>query len=231
MRMKRTISVFLLLALLLTLFGCAGETARDETTVQPPAEETMKEATEEATTPVYEGELPDDLFGVFDEESYTNGCFGVKYLRDGSWKFFTTQELASVNGGAFGETEAETLKRVGCVYDMYARCGQDTLGFTLAIPAVQFGKAMTEEEYAQAVKEASARDYAGTDYDVVSDELGTAQFGGAEHACFDLTVAANGMIFYTKQIFIQQGDFTGVICVSSQGEDGRASLLSHFSGT
>ena len=83
----------------------------------------------------------------------------------------------------------------------------------------------------QAVKAASARDYAGADYDVVSDEIATAQFGEKEHACYYMTVAANGMVFYTARIFLQQGDFIGVIYVSAESEAQRTSLLSSFSYT
>lgn len=220
--MKNAIAVILLVSLLLALGGCAGDTEP-----LPSEQPSVAEATEKTPAPTYDGELPADLFGIFDEESYENAFFGVKYLRDGNWTFYTSQELASVNGGA-GETPAETLRRVGYVYDMYARSGQETLGFTVAIPSVQYGKAMTEAEYAQATKDASARDYAGADYDVVSGEIGTAQYGGAEHPCFYLTVAANGMVFYTAQLFMQRGDFMGIVYVSAESEEGRTSLLSSF---
>ena len=223
--MKRAIVLALLLSLLLALSACTGETAQSEASEQS----ALPDATEKAPDPPYDGEIPEDVFGIYDEESYTNDYFGVEYKRDGNWAFYTMQELASVNGLAFGETETDALKRIGYVYNMYARSEMDTLGFTIAIPAVQYGKAMTEAEYAQATKDASARDYAGADYDVVSGELGTASFGGEEHACFDLTVAANGMMFYTKQIFIQRGDYIGVVYVSSQTEEGRTYLLNSFS--
>ena len=223
--MKKAIVLALLLSLLLALSACTGETAQSEASEQS----ALPDATEKAPDPPYDGEIPEDVFGIYDEESYTNDYFGVEYKRDGNWAFYTMQELASVNGLAFGETETDALKRIGYVYNMYARSEMDTLGFTIAIPAVQYGKAMTEAEYAQATKDASARDYAGADYDVVSGELGTASFGGEEHVCFDLTVAANGMMFYTKQIFIQRGDYIGVVYVSSQTEEGRTYLLNSFS--
>lgn len=219
--MKKAIALTLLLSLLLALSACAGETA------QPDASEwsEVPDVTQNALDAAYDGEIPEDIFGIYDEESYTNDYFGVEYKRDGNWNFYTLQELASLNVG----TEETALRNRGYVYDMYARSGMDTLGFTVAIPAVQYGKTMTETEYAQATKDASARDYAGADYDVVSGELGTVSFGGEEHACFDLTVAANGMIFYTKQIFIQRGDYIGVAYVSSQTEEGRTRLLNSFS--
>lgn len=219
--MKKAIALTLLLSLLLALSACAGETA------QPDASERSEvpDATQNAPDAAYDGEIPEDIFGIYDEESYTNDYFGVEYKRDGNWVFYTLQELASLNVG----TEETALRSRGYVYDMYARSGMDTLGFTVAIPVVQYGKTMTETEYAQATKDASARDYAGADYDVVSGELGTVSFGGEEHACFDLTVAANGMIFYTKQIFIQRGDYIGVVYVSSQTEEGRTRLLNSFS--
>ena len=214
----------LLLSLLLAIFGCAGKTAQPDTTQEPAA---ATEASEAAPyVPAYDGEIPEGVFGIFDEERYTNEYFGVQFQRDGRWTFYSQQELASLNVGV-----AETvLRNRGYAYDMYARSDLETLGFTVAIPAVQYGKEMTEAEYAQATKDASARDYAGTDYDVVSDELGTVTFGGEEHACFYLTVAANGMMFYSGQIFLQRGDFVGVVYVSAQSEEGRASLLKSFSG-
>jgi len=223
--MKRTIATILLLSLLLVLFGCGGDTAQPATSEPSDA----ATATEQAAPPApsYDGEILQTVFGVFDEESYTNEYFGVRFLRDGRWSFYSQQELASLNIGV-----AETvLRNRGYAYDMYARSNLETLGFTVAIPAVQYGKEMTEAEYAQATKDASARDYAGTDYDVVSGELGTVTFGGEEHACFSLTVAANGMMFYTEQIFLQRGDYIGVVYVSAQSEDGRSSVLSSFSGT
>ncbi len=223
--MKRTIVFLLLISLLISLCACGGKTAVSPSE-QPPFE-TATEKADAPPSPAYEGELPENLFGIFDEESYTNAYFGVRFLRDGRWSFYSQQELASLNVGA-----AEgVLRSRGYAYDMYARSDLDTLGFTVAIPAVQYGKEMTEAEYAQATKDASARDYAGADYDVVSSELGTVVFGGEEHACFDLTVAANGMMFYTRQIFLARGDLIGVVYVSAQSEDGRASLLSSFSGT
>lgn len=221
--MKKKIAGILLIALILALVGCG---AKEQTA--PSEHPAVTEGAEKAAAVPYDGALPSDLFGIFDEESYTNSFFGVKYLRDGKWTFYTAQQLASVNGSADGETAADTLRRVGYVYDMYARSGQETLGFTVAIPSVQYGKAMTEDEYAQATKDASARDYAGADYDVVSCEIGTAQYGGAAHPCFYLTVAANGMVFYAAQIFIQKGDFIGVIYVSAESEADRSSLLSSF---
>lgn len=221
--MKKAIALTLLLSLLLALSACAGSTTKDE----PAEQSAVPTLTEKSVPPAvaYDGELPENLLGVFDEESYDNEFFGVEYKRDGNWNFYTLQELASLNVG----TEETALRNRGYVYDMYARSGMDTLGFTVAIPAVQYGKTMTETEYAQATKDASARDYAGADYDVVSGELGTVSFGGEEHACFDLSVAANGMIFYTKQIFIQRGDYIGVVYVSSQTEEGRTRLLNSFS--
>lgn len=221
--MKTAIAILLLLSLLLALGGCAGK-EQTATSEQP----SVTDASDKAAATPYDGTIPQDLFGIFDEESYTNTFFGVKYLRDGKWTFYTTQQLESVNGGAAGETEADTLKRVGYVYDMYARSGLETLGFTVAIPSVQYGRAMTEAEYAEATKDASARDYAGADYDVISGEIGTADYAGAAHPCFYLTVAANGMVFYTAQIFLQRGDFIGIVYVSAESEDGRTSLLSSF---
>lgn len=221
--MRKAIALIALVSILLALCGCAGsaEAGRPE---KPSA------ATTAEKTPLqpYEGEIPADLFGIYDEETYTNAAFGVKFHRNGSWSFYTQQKLASLNGGS--EEASETLKRTGFVYDMYASSAFETLGFALAIPSSQFGKAMTEDEYAQAVKAASARDYAGADYDVVSDEIATARFGGVEHACFYLTVAASGMVFYTAQIFLQHGDFIGVIYVSASSEESMASLLSSFVG-
>lgn len=219
--MKKTIILALLLSLLLALSACAGETAQPDASEQP----ITPDATQVAPALAYDGELPENIFGIFDEESYTNDFFSVEFRRDGNWSFYSQQELASLNMGV-----AETVLRSrGYIYDMYARSDMDTLGFTIAIPAVQYGKAMTEAEYAQATKDASARDYAGADYDVVSGELGTVSFGGEEHVCFDLTVAANGMMFYTRQIFIQRGDYIGVVYVSSQTEEGRTYLLNSFS--
>ena len=222
--MKRTITVFLLLSLLLSVAACAGETMPSDT-AEPSIVPT---ATEKASPPAvaYSGEIPEGLYGVYDEEKYTNDYFGVSFLRDGRWTFYSQQDLASLNDGA-----AEgALRSKGFIYDMYARSDLETLGFAVAVPAVQYGKEMTEAEYAQAVKEASARDYAGADYDVVSDEIGEISFGGEEHACFYLTVAASGMVFYTAQIFLEYEDFIGVIYVSARSEEGRTSLLNSFSG-
>lgn len=224
--MKKAITILLLFALLLPLFACAkSETSEPGDPSEQPAATGASEKTPAAS---YDGEIPEDLFGIFDEESYTNAFFNVKYMRDGKWTFYTSQQLASINGAANGETASETLKRVGFVYDMYARSELETLGFTVAIPAVQYGKDMTEAEYAVATKDASARDYAGADYDVVSDEIGTARFGGEEHPCFYLTVAASGMTFYTAQIFLQRDGFIGVVYVSTQSEESRTALLNSF---
>lgn len=220
--MKKTIILALLLSLLLALSACAATTQSDAAETEAPT------VSDPPAAEPYDGDLPAILFGVFDEETYTNTAFGAKYLREGQWSFYTIQELTSLNGGG---SASETLRNTGFLYDMYARSGLETLGFAVAIPSVQFGRAMTEAEYAQSVKEASARDYAGTDYDVVSDEIGTAAFGGEQHACFYLTVAANGMIFHTAQLFLQHDDFIGVIYVSAQSEDGRDALLHSFSTT
>lgn len=220
--MKRFIAFILLFSLALALVACAAPEQADPS--EPPA---VTDAAEKTPTAPYEGKVPADLFGVFDEETYTNTAFGVKYLRDGSWSFYTIQELNALNGST-GEAVSERLKSTGFAYDMYARSGAETLGFGLAIPSVQFGAAMDEAAYAQAVKAASARDYAGADYDVVSDEIATAQFGEKEHACYYMTVAANGMVFYTARIFLQQGDFIGVIYVSAESEAQRTSLLNAF---
>ena len=221
--MRKAIALILLLSLLFALGGCAG----NEQTA-PSELPSVTDAPDAPPAAYYAGELPADVFGVFDEESYTNEAFGVSYLRDGSWSFYTMQELTALNGAAPGDGEKEILKSAGFVYDMYARSGLETLGFALAIPSVRFGRSMTEQEYAQAVKDASARDYAGADYDVVSDEIGTADFGGAQHACFYLTVAANGMVFHTEQIFLQHGDLIGVIYVSAENEEARNALLGRF---
>ena len=223
--MKRAIALLLLLSLLPVICGC-----HTEISVKPSEQTSVTTATEESLPPAYDGEIPENLFGVFDEETYTNETFGVKYLRDGHWSFYTIQELASLNRTA-GETLSAQMKSSGFIYDMYARSDLETLGFAIAIPAVQFGRAMTEEEYAQAVRDASARDYAGADYDVISDEISAAEFGGAQHACFHMTVAASGLVFHTAQIFIQQDDFIGIIYVSGNSEESRDALLSSFSST
>lgn len=223
--MKITIVFLMLISLLISLCACGGAPTSSPSE-QPPFET----ATEKAELPpslAYEGELPENLFGIFDEESYVNDYFGVSFKRDGNWTFYSQQELASLNVGA---AEA-VLRSRGYAYDMYARNELETLGFTVAIPAAQYGKDMTEAEYAQATEASSARDYAGADYDVVSGEVGTIEFCGAEHACFRLTVAASGMLFYTEQIFLQRGEFIGVVYVSAQSEEATASLLSCFSGT
>ena len=223
--MKRALAILLLLSLLLALGGC-GDGALNDMFDEPAA----ASATEDPGTPPYDGDLPAILFGVFDEETYANTAFGVRYLRDGRWSFYTMQELANLNGSV-GDSSSNILRSTGFIYDMYARSDLETLGFAIAIPSVQFGRAMTEAEYAQAVKEASARNYAGADYDVVSDEIGEISFGGEEHACFYLTVAASGMVFYTAQIFLERDDFIGVVYVSARSEEGRTSLLNSFSGT
>lgn len=223
--MKRAFVLILLFSLVSALCGCAVETQ-----AVPSEQPTVTISSEVSLPPAYDGEIPESMFGVFDEETYTNEAFGVKYLRDGRWAFYTMQELASLNGIA-GETLSERLKASGFIYDMYARNELETLGLAIAIPAVQFGKAMTEEEYAQAVKDASARDYAGADYDVISDEVSTAEFGGKLHACFYMTAAASGLVFHTAQIFIQQDDFIGIIYVSGNSEESRDALLRSFSST
>ncbi|MBQ6431069.1 MAG: hypothetical protein IJJ99_04255 [Oscillospiraceae bacterium] len=221
--MKRAIALILLFSLLLALCGCGGKSESD-----PSEQQLETNAAKAAQGQPYEGEIPKDIFGIYDEESYVNNAFGVKYQRDGSWSFYTLRKLADLNGSS--DETVEVLKRTGFVYDMYASSGLETIGFALAIPSSQFGKAMTEEAYAQAVKEASARDYAGADYDVISDEVGAVQFGGAQHACYYLTVAANGMVFHTVRIFLQRDDFIGIIYISADSDEHLSSLLSSFSG-
>lgn len=220
--MKKAIAIFLLISVVLALCGCAEGSPQEPS--EQPSEPPVTQATERTPAPAYDGDLPAGLFGIYDEESYTNNYFGIVFKRDGNWTFYSQQELASLNVGA---TEA-AFRSKGFVYDMYARNNSETLGFTVAIPSVQFGREMTEDEYAQAIKEASARDYAGADYDVVSDEIGTAQINGETHVCYYLTVAANGMVFYSAQLFLQRDGFIGVAYVSAQSEEARASLLNSF---
>ncbi len=225
--MRNTIVLILLLSLLIALCGCAGggetdasvQSSASEASENAPSAHPVPSVTEKKPLNPYEGEIPDDIFGVYDEERYTSSAFGVEYLRDGNWSFQPLHEPAE---------REETLRNAGYVDDMSAQSGQETLGFALAIPSAQFGTAMKEEEYAQAVKNASARDYAGADYDVVSSEVGAIEFGGEQHTCFNLTVAANGMVFYHTQIFIQRGDIIGVVHVSALSEESRSALLNRF---
>ncbi len=224
--MKKLISLFLILALLLC--GCGGS--------QPPAGEVTPQT--EASAEVQEKPLS---MGRIEGGVYTNTYAGFGCQLDENWSFYSSEELQDLPEQVYSAVEGSDMETVmesyPQIFDLQAENVNDLLAVNVVYTKVSMQErlvyaALSEEQTVDATLEQSdmiIESYAQAGMEVESMEKVKLTFLGEEHFGIRTVAQSNGIPIYMLQVMNFDLGLYGVnLTATSYMEDNVQSVLDMF---
>ena len=226
--MKKLISLFLILSLLLC--GCGNS--------QPPAGEVTPQT--EAPTETQPEEKPLSM-GRIEGGVYTNTYAGFGCQLDENWSFYSAEELQQLPDQVYSAVEGSDMEALmddyPQIFDLQAENANDLLAVNVVYTKVSLQErlvyaALSEEQTVDATLEQSdmiIQSYAQAGMEVESMEKVKLTFLGEEHYGIRTVAQSNGIPIYMLQIMDFDLGMYGVnLTATSYLEDNVQSVLDMF---
>lgn len=172
----------------------------------------------------------DNEFGRISGGIYENTYFGVGCELDSDWTFYSSEELAELNGLAASaitdEELAALVENSGVQYDMYAYAAEGLFSINVTIEKLNalYGIALTEDSYMDISM--SSLETAFSSMEGAANpkiEKTTVSFAGAERSAlkisFDYLVEDTAIPAYELIVCIKSGNYVAVVTFSTATED------------
>lgn len=229
---KRYLSLLLVLAMMLTACGGSKETVTGS--IQPAATEAADSGQPAET------ERPVSI-GRMEGGTYTNSYVGYGCDLDGSWTFYSAEELQEMPQNAKdlmeGSELGDSINVLDQFTDMMAEneellCTMNLLYQKIPVESRMVYAVMDEAEILELVleeKDAMIEAYAQGGFDVESMETVKVTFLGQERMALKTASTTQGVPYYTLQLFdYKLGQYSTTLTLASFVEDNTASLLDLF---
>jgi len=234
--MKKTLSAFLALLLVLSLMACGGNSAQEQIPdphqgTEPAEEQTS--GTNQSEEPAQE-QAPDLHRGTVEGSTYTSQFLGIRLTADGDWAIADEEQLAELSGmvlDAFSDEDIKAqLEKGGSVMDLYAlnQANGSSVNITLQKLGLFDGGLMSEDDYADSQLKQLPDALASTGITVDKLEHTKATFAGQEHAVLTLEGSIQDYPLYETMVLIKSGSYIACVTAASYFEDNTGDLLAMF---
>lgn len=203
--MKRVFTLFLALAMVLTLAGISpAARAEDEFN-----------------------------FGSTQDNTYWNETLKIGCTLDENWYFFTKEEIAQVNNMTVEALEgnlAQMVKDGGSLMDMYAQNLETGATLNLMVERLSLvnSLAVTEKLYANASQETVKQTLEQMGIEEVEVTLNAMEFAGQEHQSVAITGTYSGVPVFETMVVVKSGRNMIVVTAFSLDEEEIQQTLACF---
>lgn len=213
--MKKTATIALTLALLISLASCARTDISGITSLIS-GSETEKDNTASSTQEP-DAELP--VRGSSEGAVYENASLALGIKFDDEWTLYSDAQIATLNGLAeetLGEDYTEAVKNADMIYDLYAmRSDGSSMNIIFENMGIIYGSVMSESDYIDASVSQAETTFSQMNWTLESSEKVTVTAAEQEFNALELAVNIGSGYLYETLICKKIGNHMAVMTIAS----------------
>ena len=217
--MKKVFCIILSMLMLLSLFGCTGNTDPEDIRGEV-----------SGTTEGNQEEKPEFSLGDTTGSTYTNDFLGISCTLPEGWVFYTDEQIKEQNNiteNYLDEEVIEQLKKASIVYDMIAKNMPDGSNINVTMTklnAAQIGN-LNIKDVLEAEIDTIKSTYANIGYTDVQVEYQKLTVDGKEFDSLKIQAKVQGLDFTGVLFAFPKGDYLANVTVCSLSADTVNSIL------
>ena len=205
--MKKIVSVFLSLLLIVSLAACGGKSAAEEAELHR---------------------------GTVEDNVYTSQFLGIRLTVDEDWIIADDEQLAELSGMVLDSFTDEDVKaqieKGGSVMDLYALNQADGSSVNINFQKLSFisGVLVSEDAYAEETMKQLPDTLASSGITVSKLEKANVTFAGKEHVALTMEGTVQDLPLYETIVLVKTGSYMACVTAATFFEDTTADLLAMF---
>ena len=217
--MKKVFCIILSMLMLLSLFGCTGNTDPEDIRGEV-----------SGTTEGTQEEKPEFSLGDTTGSTYTNDFLGISCTLPEGWVFYTDEQMKELNnlvGDYMDEEVAEQLKNATIIYDIIAQNTTDGSSINVAMEKLNVIQivSLDVKKALEAQIDGIKSTYANIGYTDVQVEYQKLTVDGKEFDSLKIQAKVQGLDFTGVLFAFPKGDYLANVTVCSLSADTVNSIL------
>lgn len=217
--MKKVFCIILSMLMLLSLFGCTGNTEPEDIRGEV-----------SGTTEGTQEEKPEFSLGDTTGSTYTNDFLGISCTLPEGWVFYTDEQMKELNnlvGDYMDEEVAEQLKNATIIYDIIAQNTTDGSSINVAMEKLNVIQivSLDVKKALEAQIDGIKSTYANIGYTDVQVEYQKLTVDGKEFDSLKIQAKVQGLDFTGVLFAFPKGDYLANVTVCSLSADTVNSIL------
>lgn len=217
--MKKVFCIILSMLMLLSLFGCTGNTDPEDIRGEV-----------SGTTEGNQEEKPEFSLGDTTGSTYTNDFLGISCTLPEGWVFYTDEQMKELNnlvGDYLDEEVVEQLKKATVVYDMFAQHTTNGSSINVTMEKLNVVQVVTLniQKTLEAQIDTIKSTYANIGYTDVQVEYQKLTVDGKEFDSLKIQAKVQGLDFTGVLFAFPKGDYLANVTVCSLSADTVNSIL------